>query len=228
MEKMRKKLLIELHNVWFWYAKNEVILSNISLQIYTRQFIAIIGPNGAGKTTLMKVLCGLLKPQIGDIRSNEELVVGYIPQRLGLIGHLSVLDNILVGLGRISVDSRHYSAVLQALDLVGLSELSHHKVNSLSGGQQQRVAIARALVRKPHIILADEIVSSQDIKLKESILLLLRQAQQEYGSSVIIVTHDIESIKHVSDYLVGMKNGKIEFCDEADKIRDADIKSLYE
>jgi putative ABC transport system ATP-binding protein len=172
-----------------------------------------MGPSGSGKSTLLNILAGLDRPSDGEVvvagqrlndLSEDELAafrarhVGFVFQFFNLIPVLSAQENVelpllLTHLGRAE---RHERAAT-ALRVVGLSERAGHSPRQLSGGEQQRVAIARALVSDPEIIVADEPTGDLDAKNAEDTLALLRTLMQEFGKTVVMVTHDPRAEKYV-------------------------------
>lgn len=185
------------------------ILKNISLTIKDKEYVGILGASGSGKSTLMHIIGLLDTPTRGSIRINDKDVsrlsddelsrlrsryVGFVFQQFNLINKLSVLENIILP----SIYSRSplgYNVRAKAFELLerfGLSERADFLPNTISGGQQQRVAIARALIMNPQLILADEPTGNLDSKTGSEILNLLEKLNNEFGVTVIIVTHDKE------------------------------------
>ena len=188
-------------------------LERVSLHIPAARFVALMGPSGSGKSTLLNILAGLDRPSDGEVvvagqRLNDldedELAafrarhVGFVFQFFNLIPVLSALENVelpllLTHLGKAERRER----ATTALRIVGLAERAGHSPGQLSGGEQQRVAIARALVSDPEIIVADEPTGDLDAKNAEDTLGLLRMLKQEFGKTVVMVTHDPRAEKYV-------------------------------
>ena len=163
--------LIKLNHLTVGY--DSPLISGINTSIYSGEIIAILGPSGIGKTTLVRTIAGLITPLEGVIHKKipRRGGVGYIPQRLGLVRHMSVKAN--VELGARSRVSKWYPAlaplsrtlrqeVLDSIDKMGITEHLNNPVRILSGGQRRRVATARAIVQKPRLILADEFLGELD------------------------------------------------------------------
>jgi putative ABC transport system ATP-binding protein len=208
--------LIDLRSVSRIYRRgaDEVhALERVSLHIPAARFVALMGPSGSGKSTLLNILAGLDRPSDGEVvvagqrlneLSEDELAafrarhVGFVFQFFNLIPVLSALENVelpllLTPLAR--AERRERAAT--ALRVVGLAERAGHAPRQLSGGEQQRVAIARALVSDPEIIVADEPTGDLDAKNAEGTLALLRTLKQEFGKTVVMVTHDPRAEKYV-------------------------------
>jgi len=210
--------LIDLRNVSRLYRRgaDEVhALEHVSLHVPAARFVALMGPSGSGKSTLLNILAGLDRPSGGDVvvagerlndLSEDELAgfrarhVGFVFQFFNLIPVLSAQENVELPLllTHLTRDERRERAAT-ALRVVGLAERARHSPRQLSGGQQQRVAIARALVSDPEIIVADEPTGDLDAKNAEGTLELLRMLKQEFGKTVVMVTHDPRAEKYVDE-----------------------------
>jgi putative ABC transport system ATP-binding protein len=182
------------------------VLTDISINVDQGEFLSLMGPSGSGKTTLLNLIAGIDSPDQGvlniagtDISTLDESAlsswrsshVGFIFQFYNLIPVLSALENvqfplILTGLSR--HDRKDHARA--ALEAVGLSDRLDHYPSQLSGGQQQRVAIARALVTDPVLIVADEPTGDLDKKSATDVMDLLVQLNEQFGKTIIMVTHD--------------------------------------
>jgi putative ABC transport system ATP-binding protein len=210
--------LIDLRNVSRIYrrgADDVHALEHLSLHLPGGRFVALMGPSGSGKSTLLNILAGLDRPTEGEVvvagerlndLSEDELAafrarhVGFVFQFFNLIPVLSAHENVELPLlltDLSSAERRERAAT--ALRVVGLSERTGHSPGQLSGGEQQRVAIARALVSDPEIIVADEPTGDLDAKNAEDTLSLLRMLKQEFGKTVVMVTHDPRAEKYVDE-----------------------------
>jgi putative ABC transport system ATP-binding protein len=190
------------------------VLQDISLNIGAGEFLALMGPSGSGKTTLLNLIAGLDRPDSGKLLvqgldltqlSEAQLAhwrarsVGFIFQFYYLIPVLTAFENVELPL-LLTPLSRHERRehVDLVLELVGLSDRSHHYPAQLSGGQQQRVAVGRALVTDPALIAADEPTGDLDKKSAGEVMDLLSRLNQEFKKTIIIVTHDPEAAAHAS------------------------------
>ena len=198
------------------------VLSDISLEVPARQFLAIAGPSGSGKSTLLGLIAGLDRPTAGRItvggvevtRLGEDALarfrlntIGYIFQSFHLIPTLTALENVAVPLEL----AGERDALRRARDLlaeVGLAERAHHYPVQLSGGEQQRVAVARAVSRRPPVLLADEPTGNLDSATGKQIIDLLLALNRNLGSTLILVTHDAALAAH-ADRLVLLRDGRI-------------------
>jgi len=187
--------------------KGQTILSNISLEIFTSEYIAIIGPNGGGKTTLVRMLLELEKPSGGEVKiygkklSNfkEWHKIGYVPQRASHVDSsfpATVLD--IVKMGRISQGGFFNSfkdedkrAVHDAMLKMDILDLQNKMIGTLSGGQRQRVMIARALASKPQILILDEPNTGVDVASQKNFYALLKKLNKEEKITIVFITHDI-------------------------------------
>ncbi|BBF43579.1 ABC transporter, ATP-binding protein [Lachnospiraceae bacterium KM106-2] len=207
------------------YGKGEtevIALNHIKLRIEKGQFVAIIGPSGSGKSTLLHMLGGVDQPTGGNIyvgdtnisKLNEtELAVfrrrkvGLIYQSFNLIPTLDVEKNIKlpVLLDNRKPDETEFERIVTML---GLTKRKKHLPSQLSGGQKQRVAIGRSLICRPSIILADEPTGNLDQENTKATLQLLRQSNEEYGQTIVMITHDRE-IARTADRIIKIVDGEI-------------------
>jgi putative ABC transport system ATP-binding protein len=197
-------------------------LDGVDVDIDQGRFVAVMGPSGSGKSTLMHVLAGLDRPTSGTVAIDGTEVtklddkaltelrrdkVGFIFQAFNLLPILTAEENILLPLslaGR-SPDSKWIDTLI---DTVGLRDRLDHRPSELSGGQQQRVAVARALASKPAVVFADEPTGNLDSKSSGEVLDLLRRAVDEFGQTVIMVTHDPTAASY-ADRLLVLADGRI-------------------
>ncbi|SNR39540.1 phosphonate ABC transporter ATP-binding protein [Halorubrum vacuolatum] len=205
----------------------EPILTDLSFTVESGSTLALVGRSGCGKTTLLKTLAGALTPLEGDAAVlDTELpetpppgTMGYVPQSLGLVGHETVLMNVLHGrlsdlgwmdslLGRFSGDAKIDAC--EAIEQVGLGGYERTRVKELSGGQRRRVAIARAFVQEPRVLLADEMLSELDDETARSIVDCLAALQRETDMAVVIVEHNLEIAREIADAVLRLGSGGIE------------------
>jgi len=204
--------LIQVENISKEYINGDVItpvLHEVSFSIQEGEFVALMGPSGSGKSTLMHCLGFLDRFSSGSYLFRERDVtlisdteralmrreeVGFVFQSFFLLPKSRVIDNVILPMvyARISQKKREQIA-RQALDSVGLSHRVQHLSNQLSGGERQRVAIARALVNNPKMIFADEPTGNLDTKSGEIVLKILQDLNEEKGTTIIMVTHELEA-----------------------------------
>src|SRR4051812_39233203 len=185
-------------------------LRGVSIEFPAGAFTAIMGPSGSGKSTLMHILAGLDSPTSGTVlidgqditkMDDGELTqlrrdrIGFVFQFFNLVPVLNAEENMLLPL---SIAGRKPDGawVDQLMQTVGIADRRTHRPSELSGGQQQRVAVARALVSRPAVVFADEPTGNLDSKTSEEVLQLLRRAVDEYGQSVVMVTHDEQAASY--------------------------------
>jgi putative ABC transport system ATP-binding protein len=212
--------LIDIRNVSRHYVRgvDEVhALDNVSLTIPAGRFVAFMGPSGSGKSTLLNLVSGIDRPSTGEVLvvgerlndlSEDELAhwrarhVGLIFQFFNLMPVLNARDNVALPLLLTDLDkAERMRRAETALRVVGLGHRLDHYPRTLSGGEQQRVAIARAVVTDPDLIVADEPTGDLDAKNAEEILTLLRQLKNEFGKTIIMVTHDPRALRFVDQAL---------------------------
>ena len=234
--------MLELKNIKKSYKTGDFVqhaLKGINLKFRKNEFVAVLGPSGSGKTTLLNIIGGLDRYDSGDLIINGKSTknfknsdwdsyrnncIGFIFQSYNLINHISVLENVEMGmtLSGISAKSRKRKA-LQVLKKVGLKEHAHKKPNQLSGGQMQRVAIARALANDPEIILADEPTGALDSKTSVQIMELISEIAKD--KLVIMVTHNPELANVYSNRIVEFRDG--ELIDDSNPVDNDDVYDTY-
>lgn len=227
---MKKEFILEFENVTKYYG-DDLVFSNVNLKIKKGDVIALTGKSGCGKSTLLKCINRLENINDGKIKfkgidiSEISMVelrqkIGMVFQDYNLFEHLTVLDNLIIGLIKIKKYSRDES-IREALNMLKKLDLIDKKdnyPNELSGGQKQRVAIARTLLMKPDIILLDEPTSALDKEMKDSVLNLIKKIVEE-DMTLIIVSHEEEFIKKVSDTIYNLSNNNLKIQVEKNSIR---------
>ena len=197
-------------------------LDGISVDFEQGRFSAIMGPSGSGKSTLMHILAGLDRPTGGsvvldgteleglddkDLTNLRRDKLGFIFQFFNLLPVLTARENITLPLS-IAGRKPDEEWLERLIKHVGLEDRVTHRPSELSGGQQQRVAVARALVSRPAVVFADEPTGNLDTKAGEEVLTLLRQAVDDFGQTVVMVTHDPEAASY-ADRLVVLRDGRV-------------------
>jgi putative ABC transport system ATP-binding protein len=197
-------------------------LAGVTVGFERGHFSAIMGPSGSGKSTLMHILAGLDRPTSGSVTLDGDEIsglddaeltklrrdkLGFVFQFFNLIPVLTAEENVLLPL---SIAGRKPDAEWfdRLIDTVGLRDRLTHRPAELSGGQQQRVAVARALASRPAVVFADEPTGNLDSKSSEEVLRLLRTAVDEFGQTVVMVTHDPEAASY-ADRLVVLRDGLV-------------------
>jgi putative ABC transport system ATP-binding protein len=218
--------IVEARGVCRRFGKGEAAvdaLTDVSVSFPKGGFAAIMGPSGSGKSTLMHILAGLDRPTSGSVKlDGVELTdlddgrltrlrrdrVGFIFQTFNLLPVLSAEENILLP---VSIAGRRPDRewLDRLIDTIGIRDRLSHRPAEMSGGQQQRVAVARALVSRPAVVFADEPTGNLDSKASGDVLELLRQAVEDFGQTVVMVTHDAHAASF-ADRLLVLGDGRIE------------------
>jgi ABC-type polar amino acid transport system ATPase subunit len=207
------------------YFGDKHVLKDVDFEVHKREVVALIGPSGSGKSTLIRCFNGLEKHTSGEIYihgqkldprfSNKQLApirreLGMVFQNFNLFPHMTVLDNVIEAPLLVRKMSKNQAVALgeQLLAKVGLAEKRDAYPNKLSGGQKQRVAIARALAMQPQALLFDEPTSALDPELVGEVLKVMRDLAYE-GSTMVVVTHEMQFARDVSDRVVFISDGVI-------------------
>ena len=216
--------MIEVKDIWKSFGELEV-LKGVHLEVKKGEIVAIIGKSGAGKTTLLQIIGTLDRPTKGEVLIDDTNVftlgekelaafrnrhIGFIFQFHQLLPEFTALENVCIpAMIAREKESDYKPRAEQLLRDLGLGERMNHKPNELSGGEKQRVAAARALMMQPSIILADEPTGSLDEKNKKELSEFLIHLRQEYGQTILLVTHDKE-LASIADRIIEIKDGRIE------------------
>lgn len=208
-------------------------VDEVSFVVGAGELVALYGPSGSGKSTLLMIAAALLAPDSGsvlvdgreitglkprDAADYRMLQLGFVPQRLELLGGATAVDNagmklIGMGLGRRAARRR----VIPLLDQLGLGQRLHHRPDQLSMGERQRVLIARALSTDPQVVLADEPTGALDSERKRETLALLQQLTRERGMATLLVSHDAHAIDY-ADRAHVLRDGRLEQPDARDPV----------
>lgn len=218
-------MLLETVDLCKYYGSGDNLVKAIdhtSMDIQRGEFTAIVGRSGSGKSTLLHMLGALDRPDSGKVLiegknvfhlKDEQLAVfrrrkiGFIFQNYNLIPSLNVWENIVLPMG-LDKKKADKSFVLDLAERIGIADKLKSLPNTLFGGQQQRVAIARALAAKPAIILADEPTGNLDSKTEMEVISLLKACVNEYGQTLVMITHD-ETIAQMADRILVIEDGKV-------------------
>lgn len=221
-----KTPLIEFRNVTKSFGENTV-LNEANLKIYENEITTIIGKSGTGKSVLLKHIIGLLAPEEGDIFFKGESVnemsrkewdkcrmqISYMFQNNALFDSMTVFENIALPLSQTTSlkINEIEKKVLSRIDQMELSDVVNKYPSELSGGMQKRVALARALITDPSIVLFDEPTTGQDPVRKNVILSMIARYRKQFGFTAVLISHDIPDIFYISDRILILWEGKLDF-----------------
>ncbi len=198
--------------------EGEMVL-NLDLTIAKNQLVALYGASGAGKTSTLRILAGLMRPDVGKILVNDEVwfdsqeginlkpqkrKLGFVFQDYALFPHMTVQENL-----EFAAAKGQLKHVQELLEIMELARLADQRPGSLSGGQQQRVALARALAQRPKVLLLDEPLSALDRKIRLRLQDYLWEVHRKFELTTIIVSHDSHEITKLADAVFVLKNGKL-------------------
>lgn len=222
----------KLENIYKFYNKTYA-LSNINLEINEGELVVILGPSGSGKSTLLNLIGGIDKSSKGKIYFKNSRVdnlntiklnnyrknnIGFVFQNYNLLSNLNVYENIELGANI----SKNHLNITKIMDKLNLTKLKNKYPYQLSGGEMQRTAIARAIVKNPSVLLCDEPTGALDESNGKEVLKILKFLNEEYKTTVIIVTHN-PAIALISDKIIKMNSGKI-----VEIIKNEDQKPISE
>lgn len=197
------------------------VINDISLSVYKGEIFGLVGETGSGKSTILRLMNGFIEPDYGDIylmgkkldkKTKYDLVkeTSMVFQGFNLLGNLNVIDNVLLPTKlRKGNKKENIERAKELLGFVGLSKFEQSYTRNLSGGQKQRVAIARTLITNPKLVFCDEPTSALDEKTSYEILKLLKDINEEFGTTIVIVSHNISVIKSICNRVAIIENGEI-------------------
>tara|TARA_B100000683_G_scaffold155108_1_gene149940 strand:- start:623 stop:1273 length:651 start_codon:yes stop_codon:yes gene_type:complete len=213
------KPVLEIQALSFSYKPDKLCLDNVNIKIEEGEKVSILGPSGCGKSTLLRLIAGFEKPQKGIIKLDDQEVfaenkflpphkrnVGLVVQEKALFPHLSIAENIGFGV-RKSPDNK--VIVNELLELFRIEDLKSKYPHEISGGEQQRVAFARSMAPSPKFLMLDEPFSALDEKLKETLYNDLLEIFLKKNFSVLLVTHDENEAKIMTDKQIKILDGRI-------------------
>jgi osmoprotectant transport system ATP-binding protein len=213
------------------YPGGTVAVDNVSVEVTGGSFVALVGSSGSGKSTLLKTINRLIEPSTGGVAIDGRAVdaedrfrlrrrIGYVFQNIGLFPHLTVAENVAIGL-RLEGESRPGARVAELLALVDLpADFAARMPDALSGGQRQRVGVARALATEPRLLLMDEPFGALDPVTRDQLGGAIRALHDRLGLTTIMVTHDMAEALILADRVLVMDQGRI--------VADATPRALLE
>ncbi len=210
------------------------VLEDINLVVNKGDFIGLVGPNGAGKSTLMKAMLGLVKPRAGSISWRPDIPkIGYVPQseHIDPIWPMRVRD--VLHLTLCSLERPHFfhkkehSRVRQVMEMIAIESLANRTLDTLSGGELQRVLLARALIIEPDVLFLDEPTAAMDLVATRKFLSMISDLHRDHGITVVIVTHDLQSLAHRAEYLGIIANGKLYFDQTDTMLTSGNLTEIY-
>jgi len=223
---------------------SEFALRDVSVSVAPGSLTGLLGPNGCGKTTLLKLMAGVLKPDLGSVRLKERELralsaraiaqqIAVVPQETHPAFEFTVLEMVLMGrhphLGAFQLEGPDDLAIArEALIATGTAHLASRSYTTLSGGEKQRVVIASALAQKPKVLLLDEPTASLDLGYQLEIASLLRELNRERRVTMVLATHDLNLAASLCDTLVLLREGRVLMQGPTDEaLTSATVQQLY-
>ena len=222
--KVHRKLVLELKELRKSFGKNHV-LNGFNLQLFEGENLVVMGKSGSGKSVMIKCLVGLMQPDGGSIRIKDQSItdlgqaeldllrteIGFLFQGSALYDSMTVRENLEFPLrhhkAKLHIKESNEVLVMEALTNVGLADAIDLMPAELSGGMKRRIALARALILKPKIILYDEPTTGLDPITSKEIIHLMRSIQKKYGTSSLIITHDVDCARVISNRIILLIDG---------------------
>lgn len=227
--------IIEFKNFSCYYRRKKekdyiVALDSITFSISRGEVLAIVGPSGCGKTTLLKSILGMSKLVEGNIYINgqdistlaiKDLNIGYVWQEYVLFPNLTIYGNLAFPLKTMNTSQKEIDIrVKEVAGKFGITNLLTRKPNQLSGGQIQKVCIAKAIIKNPEFILFDEPFANIDPTFKKGLLMLINDIHEQYNTTMIFVTHDLNEAFTIADRVIVMENGEIKECGTFEELKE--------
>ena len=219
--------MLKLNQVEISFGKH---LLSYNFKVDKGEILAVIGPSGGGKTTLLNLIAGFIRPDQGQIIyeniditrfSAFERPVSYVFQEGNLFPHLSVKNNIALGINpNLSLNDQQTQLISQTLQIVGLANLQDKLPDQLSGGQKQKVAMGRALIRNRPIILLDEPFTGLDYEAKYDLINLIKSVHRKTSCIIILVTHDFQEVRLMASKVAIINNGLFELFEDVNQVLD--------
>ncbi len=245
---------LSIRNLSKSFGAPQKALSNVTIELAPGEMVALIGASGSGKSTLLRHVSGFIGADrgSGEVRVGERVMqsdgrvardirarrgeVGFVFQQFNLVGRLSVMTNVLVGLLprvpfwrslTMSFSEEQRAEAWRALKSVGIEELAWQRASTLSGGQQQRVAIARALVQRARLILADEPIASLDPESARNVMEILARINQEHGITVLVSLHQVQFARRFCPRTVALRLGEVVYDGRSADLTAPLLRNLY-
>lgn len=225
--------ILQFQDVELAYGKH-IVLSGVNLELKKGEFFGLVGPNGSGKSTLLKSLLGLIKPNSGEINwHTDSFKKGYVPQRerVDPIWPISVRNLISLTLSAAISPWRHQRGEVEQVDrvmeLTKTAEFANKTLDTLSGGEIQRVLLARALVVEPDILLLDEPTAAMDIVAVQRFLSLITDIHTKSDMTIIMVTHDLNSLIDRADRLGILQHGSLYSGPASEILTTSSLSSIF-
>jgi len=220
---------LEINNISFEYTQGVSVIDSVSFSIPEKLTTILIGPNGSGKTTLLKIMIGLLEPTSGTVRvygkkpKDMRKSIGYVPQKLYFDKTFPITVMEFLQLA----DTSSKNEILSVLESVGAQDLVSSRIGELSGGQLQRTLVARSLLGKPKILFLDEPVSGIDISGEQNFYDLIKDIQEKYGVTVVMVSHEVNVVSQIANQVICINKEMLCSGEPSEALLPEVIEQLY-
>lgn len=178
------------------------LLHNVSLGINKGEILTIVGPNGSGKTTTLKILLGLMVPDSGSVFKENNIKIGYMPQKITVAKVMPITIRRFLRLNAHSRNLRDIEAVEAIAHDLGVGKLLKKQIHEISGGEMQRVMLARALLLQPDLLVLDEPTQGLDVKGQEEFYHIIESVKKKYGCGILMVSHDLHVVMAKTDRVI--------------------------